>query len=252
MKHRVYSAPDGRNGTSKSLPEPPSRPLPYRRTRPETVTGRPACTIHLSYDDQRGNGTPDAKIRPSQKLLSVRRGESNKLAASQPQLEHIMSIESDRAFIQQRKPPDEAIASGVTSHRLRFEHADIGPTRKWGRPVNQSSIAKRPNYSGAVFATDRAWDLVLVDGIFRVACVAAALLQSPKTRVLVHDFWRRKRYRPLLDYCDVIETANQLVLLGRGADATDDALTRLLRKHDKMPTDHNAWQKFVAKLGIKS
>jgi len=178
-------------------------------------------------------------------------GESTKLAARQPGLKRIMSTESDRAFIEQRLLSDEAVAASVESGRLAFADIDIGPTGKWGRPTDTSSKHKWPTYSGAIFTDDTPWDLVLVDGLFRVACVAAALLHSPQARVLVHDFWRRKRYRPVLDVCDEIETANQLVVLKRKPDAGDSALQQLRQRHDTMPTDKTAWLQFQSKFGIK-
>jgi hypothetical protein len=178
-------------------------------------------------------------------------GESTKLAVRQPNLEKVFSTESDKGFIQDRLLPDPVVAENVASGRLVFADIDIGPTGQWGRPTDVSSRDKWPSYADAIAATQAPWDLILVDGLFRVACVAAALLHSPEARVLVHDFWRRKRYRPVLDYCDELETANQLVLLQRKGDTTDEALQTLRQKHVYLPADKTAWLKFQAKLGIK-
>lgn len=179
-------------------------------------------------------------------------GESTKRAVRAAGIEQIVSIESDRDFIRERVMSDDATAVAAAEGRLAFPEIDIGPTGKWGRPTDQASRTKWPNYSGAIFATEAPWDLVLVDGVFRVACVAAALLHSPRARVLVHDFWRRPRYRPVLGFCDEIESANQLVLLRRRDTATDAELTAILRRHEVMPTDQTAWMRLKAKFGIKS
>lgn len=192
------------------------------------------------------------ELAGARRYIEYGSGESTKRAARTPGIERILSIESDRDFIRDRVMSDDAVAAAVADGRLAFPTIDIGPTGKWGRPTDTGSRSKWPNYSGAIFVTDAPWDLVLVDGVFRVACVAAALLHSPQARVLVHDFWRRPRYRPVLDFCDEIESANQLVLLRRRDVATDADLEAVLRRHEVMPTDQTPWMRFKAKLGIRS
>lgn len=178
-------------------------------------------------------------------------GESTKLAVRESGIEKIMSTESDREFIRDRLMLDDVIVRNVDSGRLHFADIDIGPTGRWGRPQDKGSRQKWPRYPDAIRTTDTAWDLVLVDGVFRVACVAAAMLHNPDARVLVHDFWRRKRYRPVLDISEEIETANQLVLLRRSAQADDETLMRLLRRHALMPTDQTVWLRLQSKFGVK-
>jgi hypothetical protein len=192
------------------------------------------------------------ELAGARRYLEYGSGESTKRAARAPGIERILSIESDRDFIRERVMSDDAVAAAAAEGRLAFPAIDIGPTGKWGRPTDPASRSRWGNYSGAIFATDAPWDLVLVDGVFRVACVAAALLHSPRARVLVHDFWRRPRYRPVLDFCDEIETANQLVLLRRRDGVSDAELTTVLRRHEVMPTDQTPWMHFKARLGLKS
>jgi hypothetical protein len=179
-------------------------------------------------------------------------GESTKRACATPGIERIVSIESDRDFIRERVMPDTAVTAALADGRLAFPEVDIGPTGRWGRPTDHASRSKWPSYSRAIFATGQPWDLVLVDGVFRVACVAAALLHSPQARVLVHDFWRRPRYRPVLDFCDEVESADQLALLRRRSTAGDDALQAVLRRHEILPTDKTPWLRFKAMFGVRS
>lgn len=86
-----------------------------------------------------------------------------------------------------------------TPAHFRFYWADIGATKKWGFPVDNSGSSKYPFYSiGALAAEGKAFDFYMVDGRFRVACVIAAFLHASKhnmkpDRFLVglHDFAER-------------------------------------------------------------
>jgi len=179
-------------------------------------------------------------------------GESTKLAVRQQNVVQVHSAESDRDFIETELLTDEFVRESVESGRLKFHLVDIGPTGRWGRPIDNHAQHKWGAYAEAISADEAQWDLVLVDGLFRVACVAAALLKSPDVRLLIHDFWRRKRYRPVLNFCEEIETADQLVLVRRRKEADDELITRFLRKHNVLPTDKTPWLKLQSKIGIKT
>jgi hypothetical protein len=178
-------------------------------------------------------------------------GESTQRAVRTSSLERIVSVESDRAFVDEHLMPDPEIRANVESGRLEFVIADIGPTKRWGHPRDRSQRHKWPNYPDAIRASGREWDLVLVDGRFRVACVAAALVHCPGARVMVHDFWRRRRYRVLLKLCEVLEEADQLVVLGAGRKADAGALRALYGRYRFNPSDKTLWLRIQEKLGRK-
>ncbi|MWL75401.1 hypothetical protein GQM09_34035, partial [Escherichia coli] len=59
---------------------------------------------------------------------------------------------------------------------------------------------------------DKAFDLILVDGRFRVACTLNAIRQTlaqqkniDDTVIFIHDFWNRPDYHPVLTFLDVQE-----------------------------------------------
>jgi hypothetical protein len=74
---------------------------------------------------------------------------------------------------------------------------DIGPTGDWGKPVNSSGAASYHAYALSVW--DRpdlgTPDLVLIDGRFRAACLAAVLMRATRpTMVLFDDYFDRPHY----------------------------------------------------------
>ena len=91
------------------------------------------------------------------------------------------------------------LAENALDGTVTLHHADIGPTRHWGRPQKRRlrhlrryldyphSVWRRPDF--------RHPDLILVDGRFRVACLLAAMerIERP-TRLLFDDYANRPGY----------------------------------------------------------
>ena len=103
----------------------------------------------------------------------------------------------------------------VKSGRVQLLEIDNGPTRECGNPTDESRKESWPFYSGGVFALKgiNDTDTVLIDGRFRVACGLAAIKNLKKdTKILVHDFPDRPHYHKLLDYLDIVDSADQLVV----------------------------------------
>lgn len=76
--------------------------------------------------------------------------------------------------------------------------ADIGATKAWGYPVDESAMQQWPNYS------TKAWqfcqehnlqpDLILIDGRFRVASFLTACINVTKTTILLFDDYVEREY----------------------------------------------------------
>eukprot|EP00127_Corallochytrium_limacisporum_P004842 Clim_evm3s185 gene=Clim_evmTU3s185 len=97
---------------------------------------------------------------------------------------------------------------------FRFDLQDIGPVGSYSHPTDQETRAKWPFYSiGPLEAENEAFDVYLVDGRFRVACVFAAFWhathhgKSPDDFVvLLHDFKKRQiQYGPVLQVSERVE-----------------------------------------------
>lgn len=78
--------------------------------------------------------------------------------------------------------------------------ANIGKTKAWGRPVNESSWREFAKYPLEIWSLEDVPhpDVVLVDGRFRTGCVLATAFHCKrKTRVLVDDYLRRPSYHAI-------------------------------------------------------
>ncbi|MCL2339262.1 MAG: hypothetical protein FWC51_04925 [Proteobacteria bacterium] len=103
---------------------------------------------------------------------------------------------------------------GVKSGRLKLLEIDTGPCRECGNPTDDARREFWPFYSSGVFALPgiRDADVVLIDGRFRVACGLASIKNLNKDAVImIHDFNDRPQYHKLLDYLDIVESADRLV-----------------------------------------
>lgn len=129
-------------------------------------------------------------------------GGSTKLAASMGLTVH--GVESDARWLEQ-------LRSEVGS-ACRVQHVDIGPTKEWGYPVDLRAADQFPDYSRSIHAHDRPFDLVLVDGRFRVACTLETIDYLVEkgdlatARIFIHDFWNREHYKPVLEFLDAEKT----------------------------------------------
>jgi hypothetical protein len=93
--------------------------------------------------------------------------------------------------------------------------ADIGPTGKWGRPVNHKAWGRFHLYPLSVW--DMPWfrhpDLILIDGRFRVGCLLTALYRIERPVTVLFDDYANRRH-----YVDAVETfVRPVEIVGRMA-----------------------------------
>lgn len=117
---------------------------------------------------------------------------------------------------------------------------DIGPVRVWGYPNQTAEESKGAwyMYSQAISMTDKQYDLVLVDGRFRVACLLNALITNPKASVMIHDFYEaahHKAYKALLDVTEVVDRADTLVALRTKAHVRKEDLMKMYATYIHVP-----------------
>ncbi len=104
----------------------------------------------------------------------------------------VTAVESDKAWADNLA----AELAGI-SDAARVHHVDIGPTRSWGKP--RSALAHERFHTYALSVWDRPDfqdpDLVLIDGRFRAACLAAVKMRARRpTTVLFDDYVDRRYY----------------------------------------------------------
>ena len=115
-------------------------------------------------------------------------GESTAIAAG-TNLPRFAGVDSSAEWI--------TTARSHAPDRFRFSFADVGPTREWGQPVSNKTLAKMAlDYQIAPLFVERdPFDVYFVDGRWRVACVMTSFLHAihtggdlSKIRVVLHDY----------------------------------------------------------------
>jgi hypothetical protein len=181
------------------------------------------------------------EIRNSSHYLEFGSGVSTIIAANTKTLETIDAVESDSNFFQTYVASDVHVAASMASGRLQVHYPYLGVTKDWGVPVDSQSDFRWPCYSLDVFSEENSpWDLLLVDGRFRVACCMAAFLAVPHNfRLLVHDFWDRPQYSCILEYFTMKGREGGFVLLEPNRLADRVAAKQVLRRYQYLPCDQD-------------
>lgn len=116
----------------------------------------------------------------------------------------VYGVESDAQWV-------EGLADKL-GEKCKVAAVDIGPTREWGHPISDDYSEKFPSYSSAIHSHKRPFDLILVDGRFRVACVIAAVQHLQENhptpllaRIFIHDFWDRPAYHSVLEILEEVD-----------------------------------------------
>jgi hypothetical protein len=147
------------------------------------------------------------------------------LAAVRSKIRQIVSVETDRAWIDRLKQNDE-IARAIANNRLVFRHVDVGPVGQWGMPLGAEKLRNWPRYALDPFvATDLNFDVILVDGRFRIHCLlAAANCAADSATIFLHDYATRHSYTIADKYFDTLEQADSAVLLTKRRNINQRAL----------------------------
>jgi hypothetical protein len=148
------------------------------------------------------------------------------LLALQHSMGFIASVDTDPEWIAKLKA-NERVSKAVASHRLHFIHVDLGPVGEWGTPAGEKQIRSWPKYYSIPYIRfDWEFDLILVDGRFRVPCLLTAALCAPDgCRVLIHDYGFRHNYSVAEKYFDTRQSAGTLYLLKKRRRMNSRALT---------------------------
>lgn len=134
-------------------------------------------------------------------ILEYGSGGSTVMASEMPG-KSVFSVESDkdwalmmRAWFAQTPP--------VAGTQVDVVWSDVGPTKAWGYPADDSGWMRYAQYPLKV------WDLpefeqpdvVLIDGRFRTGCALATAFRTTKpVTVLVDDYKRRRQYHKIETY----------------------------------------------------
>jgi len=165
-------------------------------------------------------------LKKSKIYLEFGMGGSTLLAYMTPNIEKIISIDSDKNWI--NKIRNFKNVKKDEGKRIILEHIYIGKTTYWGLPIGKKNKKFFPNYSNQIFKKYKNdYDLVLIDSIFRVACALQVILNCKSDiKILIHDFNYTPYYHILYKYLDVIYSIDSLVLFSIKEDIDYDEVRK--------------------------
>ena len=170
-------------------------------------------------------------LRESKNYLEFGAGGSTFIALSMPEPK-IYSVESDLNWINYLKSW-KIIKQAGDNNRLKFIHADIGPTVEWGYPANGNMKDEFYKYSSSVFEKVHPdFDTIFVDGRFRVACVLKAITECKNDfRLLIHDYPPRDFYHIIEKYLDIIHQTDSLYIFKKKSNIDIKEVKQLYEKY---------------------
>ena len=148
-------------------------------------------------------------------------GGSTTLVDSYSNIKRIISVDSCLEWIEKTK---QQISD---ASKVNFCYIDINANCKaWGTPRNKDKISNWIKYPNSILEQKESFDLIFVDGRFRVACCAAAAIKMSKDSfLLLHDC---ERYKDIpLTKIDQVESLAVYIK----ADFNEEELTKIIHKY---------------------
>lgn len=145
-------------------------------------------------------------------ILEYGSGGSTALAAEMPG-KTVFSVESDKDWAQMMRR--WFTANPPLAQSVDVIWSDIGPTKDWGHPADESEWRRWPRYALEVWGLPefRQPDVVLVDGRFRVGCaLATAFLSTRPVTLLFDDYANRTHYHRVRDFLGTPEITGRMGL----------------------------------------
>ncbi len=176
-------------------------------------------------------------------------GNSTQLAVSYPDIHKITVVESSASFWNERVACIDEVKKAIEKGMVKPLLVDIGTTTMWGYPTDKSKKKNWPSYAKQAFEESSDYDLVLIDGRFRVACVLNACLQlKPNAKILIHDFYNRPEYHLVLRFLDEIEKVDTLGLFSVKEQNEKEQIAKLLKKYQWLPGDKTFFMRFKSRI----
>jgi hypothetical protein len=149
-----------------------------------------------------------AFVTDSRRYLEFGCGGSTVLASGQAK-DWIVSVDSSREWLDQ---VETRCAGAVTRPELVF--VDIGAVGDWGYPIDAAARPRWSQYHAAVYERSpkyRDADFIMLDGRFRIAGFAQAILRCADTALIgFHDFASRPHYHVVHQLGREIATAEDM------------------------------------------
>ena len=197
---------------------------------PPTLACLKAAGITLHLDDEETDVFA-ARLcnEKTERYLEFGAGGST-LTAAYCDVREIVSLDNAAAW--QKKVGEHAIWNKTRSHVQQL-HVGLGEVGSYSRPITNDSFADFIHYShGALRYTQGTFDVILIDGRFRVA---SALVSMQRMRgdsaLFIHDYTARSAYRVLEQVLDIEDRVGTLVQFRLPKVIDVVAVERLLRQY---------------------
>lgn len=135
------------------------------------------------------------KLEKANNFLEFGSGASTLIALRNANIS-VVSIDTSQEYVKYLSEEIEIL--GLPIENVMFLLVDVGPTGWWGRPLDNSSADKFPDYSRVPFEKINSIsfvpDLILIDGRFRVATFLNTILNCPGSTIIFDDYHDRPHY----------------------------------------------------------
>ena len=134
----------------------------------------------------------------------------------------VISVENDKRYV---RHVGLALRESGLADLVNILYCDVGMTLDWGIPLDKEptrrNLARWKQYVTAPWAYVEQRGMrphaVLVDGRFRVACVAYSTIEVKRRGIdipiLLDDYAQRPHYSSILEICDIRRRAGRMVQL---------------------------------------
>mmetsp|Transcript_6464 Transcript_6464/g.26183 ORF Transcript_6464/g.26183 Transcript_6464/m.26183 type:complete len:275 (+) Transcript_6464:218-1042(+) len=160
-------------------------------------------------------------------------GESTRIASAL-NVARYSGIDSDASYV--------STCRNDSPTHFKFYFADIGHTERWGVPTDKNLPKQTMQYQvDPLLSEPFSFDVYLVDGRYRVACVCLAFLHAEKfgatdVIVLMHDYGARPQYHVVEQFAYIFErsSSGQLVALKRNATSSAEIIVQVWEEYAKV------------------
>jgi len=151
----------------------------------------------------------------------------------------VTSVDSSQQWIDTVKTNEYVVAKDKKG-LAQMRTINIGPVGSWGYPTEtvEASQGAWYLYSQAISMIDKKYDLVLVDGRFRVACLLQSFISNPTASVMIHDFFEpghHHAYKALLNVSEVVDRVDTLVALRPKPSVRKEDLMKMYATYMHIP-----------------
>jgi hypothetical protein len=160
-------------------------------------------------------------------------GESTRIASAF-NVARYSGIDSDASYV--------STCRNDSPTHFKFYFADIGDTKGWGVPTDEKLPKQTMQYQVSPLLSELlSFDVYLVDGRYRVACVCLAFLHAEKfgatnATVLMHDYGARPEYHVVEQFAYIFErsSSGNLVTLKRNEESSVESIVQVWEKYAKV------------------